>query len=71
MNSEQFRGQWNVFKGELQRRYGQFTNDDLMEIEGDYTKFVGTLQKRYGDRQQEIQDWAKNWMEQRQVRKAS
>jgi len=48
MTREQFKRQWRQFKGELKSRWGQFTDDDLTEIEGDYDKFLGSLQARYG-----------------------
>ena len=37
---------------------GKFTDDDLMQIEGDYDKFVGRVQERYGDKKDEIVRWA-------------
>jgi len=43
MNREQFKGQWKQFKGELKRQWGKFTDDDLMQIEGDYDKFMGSM----------------------------
>jgi uncharacterized protein YjbJ (UPF0337 family) len=64
MNKEQFKGNWRQFKGELKKKWGQFTDDDLMEIEGDYDKFVGSAQKRYGDRKEEVRRWADDWFDQ-------
>ena len=36
MNTDTFKGQWTQFKGELKRQWGQFTDDDLLQIQGDY-----------------------------------
>jgi uncharacterized protein YjbJ (UPF0337 family) len=44
MNTDQFKGRWAQFKGELKRQWGDFTDDDLLQIEGDYQKFQGKLQ---------------------------
>jgi uncharacterized protein YjbJ (UPF0337 family) len=61
MNNEQFKGKWNQFKGELKKRWGKFTDDDLLQIEGDYDKFTGTLMQRYGDKKDQVQQWAEEW----------
>lgn len=61
MNKDQFKGGWKQFKGELKKKWGQFTDDDLLEAEGDYDKFVGIIQKRYGDKKEEVSRWADEW----------
>ena len=61
MNATHFKGQWNEFKGELKKKWGEFTNDDLMKIEGDYDKFKGLTQQKYADRKDEITQWADEW----------
>ena len=66
MNRDRFKGQWSQFKGELKRQWGKFTDDDLMQIEGDYDKFIGSLQKRYGNQKEEVRRWVDQWYEARQ-----
>ncbi|MBL8042151.1 MAG: CsbD family protein [Nitrospira sp.] len=61
MNTDQFKGKWVQFKGEVKKQWGKFTDDDLMQIEGDYDKFVGRVQERYGDKKDEIVRWADDW----------
>jgi uncharacterized protein YjbJ (UPF0337 family) len=61
MNTDQFKGKWNQFKGELKKQWGNFTDDDLTKIEGDYDKFKGSLQERYGDKKEEVARWAEDW----------
>ena len=61
MNKDQFKGSWRQFKGELKKKWGEFTDNDLLEVEGDYDKFVGLMQKRYGDRKEEIERWTEDW----------
>jgi len=63
MNSDQFNGLWNEFRGEVQRQWGRFTDDDLLEIKGDYTKFLGIAQKRYGDQIEAVKEWADQWLD--------
>lgn len=67
MNKDQFKGRWTQFKGELKKQWGQFTDDDLLQIEGDYQKFQGTLQARYGDKKQEVSRWADQWFERQET----
>ena len=66
MNRDQFRGQWNQFKGELKNQWGKFTDDDLMQIEGEYDKFIGSLQERYGEQKEEVRRWADQWFDRHQ-----
>jgi len=61
MNTDQLKGKWMQFKGELKQKYGKFTDDDLKQIEGDYDKFVGKAQERYGDKKDELMKWADEW----------
>ena len=61
MDANKFKGSWHQFKGELKHKWGQLTDDDLLECEGSYEKFLGVVQKRYGDKIDEVQQWADDW----------
>ena len=63
VNKDQFQGKWKRFKGELKKRWGKFTDDDLLVIEGNYDKFEGKLQERYGDQRDDVQRWVDDWFE--------
>jgi uncharacterized protein YjbJ (UPF0337 family) len=67
MNSDQFKGKWMQFKGELKKQWGGFTDDDLQQIEGNYDKFVGKLQERYGNRREEVNKWVEEWHQRSQA----
>ena len=67
MNKNQFKGRWAQFKGELKKQWGKFTDDDLLQIEGDYQKFQGTLHAKYGDRKEEVNRWADQWFERQET----
>lgn len=60
MNKNQMKGDWNQLKGEIKRRWGKMTDDDLMEAEGDIQKLAGKIQKRTGDDQQVIERWLRS-----------
>jgi uncharacterized protein YjbJ (UPF0337 family) len=72
MDKNRFKGGWHEFKGELKRKWGQLTDDDLLEAEGNYEKFLGVVQKRYGDKRDEVTQWADQWYsahEQEEIRR--
>lgn len=61
INKDTLKGNWNQMKGEVKRKWGQITDDELTTIEGDYDKLVGVLQSRYGyargRAEQEVNDY--------------
>ena len=61
VNKDQFQGKWKQFKGDLKKKWGKFTDDDLLIIEGDYEKFEGKLQERYGDKKEDVRRWTDDW----------
>jgi uncharacterized protein YjbJ (UPF0337 family) len=48
MNKDIFAGKWKQFRGEVKKRWGKLTDDDLDQVEGSYDKFLGRMQERYG-----------------------
>lgn len=48
MNKDILKGQWKELKGEVKKKWGKLTDDDLLEIEGEEEKLTGLVQKRYG-----------------------
>ena len=63
MNNDQFKGSGRQFKGGVKRQCGQFTDNDLLEAEGDYDKFLRVVHKRSGDQKEEVERWAEDWCE--------
>ncbi|MFO7536935.1 MAG: CsbD family protein [Chloroflexota bacterium] len=55
MNRDIMKGKWNQFKGEVKKQWGELTDDDLQQIEGEYDKLVGRVQERYGYTREEAQ----------------
>lgn len=53
MNRNELKGNWSQLKGEVKKRWGRLTDDDLMQVEGDYDKLVGKIQERYGESQEQ------------------
>lgn len=48
MNTFTFDGSWNKIKGRLKQKYAQFTDDDLLYVEGKGEELLGRLQTKLG-----------------------
>jgi len=57
MNKDQMLGKLDQLKGEMKRRWGQLTDDDITEARGDMQKLMGRIREKSGDQQQEIEKW--------------
>jgi uncharacterized protein YjbJ (UPF0337 family) len=56
MNSDVLEGKWKQLKGEVLKRWGQLTDDELDQIEGQREKLIGKLQEKYGYTRQRAED---------------
>ncbi len=63
MNNDIIKGQWKQLKGEVQKKWGQLTDDHMTEINGDRNKLVGKVQELYGkardEAEKEVSEWEK------------
>jgi uncharacterized protein YjbJ (UPF0337 family) len=59
MNTDQVKGKMKQLTGEIKRKWGQLTDDDLREAQGSMEKLIGKIQERTGDRREEIEKWLK------------
>jgi uncharacterized protein YjbJ (UPF0337 family) len=57
MNKDRLKGKWHQLKGEIKRKWGKMTDDDLTESEGNIEKLVGKIQERTGERREAIEEW--------------
>jgi uncharacterized protein YjbJ (UPF0337 family) len=48
MAQDILKGTWKEMKGKIKEKWGQLTDDELLEAEGNEDKFLGILQKKYG-----------------------
>ena len=55
MNTLIIKGNWNIAKGKLKRKYAQLTDDDLQYVEGCGDELVGRIQKRTGQARETIE----------------
>jgi uncharacterized protein YjbJ (UPF0337 family) len=57
MDNQKLKGKWNQVKGEVKRKWGQVTDDDLMQAEGSLDKLIGKIQERTGEQRDAIRAW--------------
>jgi uncharacterized protein YjbJ (UPF0337 family) len=55
MNPDILKGRWHQVKGDVRRRWGKLTDDDVLQIEGHFEKMIGKLQERYGFKREEAE----------------
>jgi len=60
MNRDQMKGKFKQLSGEIKRKWGQVTDDDVKEAEGNMEKLVGKIQERSGDEREAIEKWLKS-----------
>jgi uncharacterized protein YjbJ (UPF0337 family) len=60
MNSDQIKGNFKQLAGEIKRKWGQITDDDMTQAEGSMEKLVGKIQERTGERRDAIEKWLKD-----------
>lgn len=46
-------GEWNVIKGEIQKAWGDLTENEVDRINGSKTRLLGILQQKYGHSKEE------------------
>jgi uncharacterized protein YjbJ (UPF0337 family) len=55
MNKDQFAGKWRQVRGAVKAKWGQLTDDELDQIQGNYDMLVGKIQEKYGRTREEIE----------------
>jgi uncharacterized protein YjbJ (UPF0337 family) len=57
----EIQGNWRQFTGSIQKRWGDFTEDEILEMQGERRKLIGLIQERYGIAQQEAERQVDEW----------
>jgi uncharacterized protein YjbJ (UPF0337 family) len=60
---ERMLGNWNKVKGKVKQRWGQLTDDELNEIEGNVDQLVGLIQQKTGDARENIERFVNEFAE--------
>jgi len=63
MNKDIFEGKWEQLKGAVREKWGDLTDDDVAQINGNREKLLGKIQEAYGRSreaaEQEVKEWEK------------
>ena len=61
MNEDTIKGQWKQLKGKAKEAWGDLTDDELTQVEGNADQLSGLVQERYGrtreDADREVKDF--------------
>ncbi|GIV78786.1 CsbD family protein [Litorilinea aerophila] len=55
MNSDILKGKWTQIKGHIREKWGELTDDELDQIQGEREQLVGKLQEKYGWKREEAE----------------
>ncbi len=58
---DQIEGNWVEFKGLVKERWGELTDDDLLQIQGERQQLVGRIQQTYGISLDEADAQVREW----------
>lgn len=56
MNWDIIQGKWEQVKGSVKEKWGDLTDDELTQIEGNKDKLAGKLQEKYGWTKTEVDE---------------
>jgi uncharacterized protein YjbJ (UPF0337 family) len=48
MNAEQLEGKWKQFQGQIRKKWGHLTDNDMQVIAGKRDILIGRVEERYG-----------------------
>ena len=57
VNAQALQGQWNQVRGELKKKWGQLTDDDLRFTSGNIDQLIGKIQQRTGEGREAIEQF--------------
>jgi uncharacterized protein YjbJ (UPF0337 family) len=61
MNWDRIQGKWKQMTGKVKEQWGELTDDDLAQVNGNREQLEGKIQARYGygkdQAKKEIDDW--------------
>jgi uncharacterized protein YjbJ (UPF0337 family) len=57
VNTQVLQGQWNQVRGQLKKRWGQLSEDDLKFANGNIDQLVGRIQHKTGEAREAIENF--------------
>ncbi len=66
-NWDSITGKWKQYMGEVKKKWGKLTDDELMQINGNHDLLAGKLQERYGIAKEQADNQIDEWAEKLKV----
>jgi uncharacterized protein YjbJ (UPF0337 family) len=57
ITQEQIYGHWNELTGKIKERWGEVTDSELSQAEGNFEQLIGLIQWKTGETRAEIEHW--------------
>lgn len=57
MTREEIQGNWTQLKGQIRERWGQITDDELQEAQGNGEQLIGFLEAKTGESRRQIEQF--------------
>ena len=55
VNQQVLQGNWNEIKGKIRSKWGQLTNDDVQNFDGNVDRLMGLIQRKTGEGRESIE----------------
>ena len=55
MTTLEIKGDWNITKGKLKKKWAKLTDSDLVYAEGKQDELIGRIQKRTGETREAVE----------------
>lgn len=62
MNWDQIKGQWHQVKGSIRAKWGELTDDDIAQLDGNRETMIGKIQEKYGIAKDKAEKQVDEWM---------
>jgi len=57
ISHQELQGNWNQLKGQIKSKWGQLTDNDLSQAEGNVERLVGMIQQKTGTARREVEEF--------------
>ena len=63
-NWDKVSGQWKQFAGDVKKKWGKLTDDELLQVNGNREVLAGRIQEKYGIKKDEANKQIDEWADQ-------
>lgn len=63
MNRDTLKGQWMQLKGKVRQQWGELTDDEIDQVQGNAEMLIGRIQERYGRSRDEAEREVDGWLD--------